>query len=395
MELVLQLAPTPVGDAYRLAELAQWPDEMYPLELFLCRGCGHAQLLDVLDAEVLYSHFLYETSISLGLVEHFKGYAEDVLRRVQPPAASLVVDIGSNDGTLLGFFQARGFRTLGVDPAREIAQKATARGVETLATFFTAELARRLRRERGSAMIVTTNNTFANVDDLADMVEGIRALLAPEGVFVFESFYLVDLIQHMVFDFLYHEHLSSFSVRPLVPFFRRHGMELIDAQRVPTKGGSLRYTVQQAGGPHAVSPAVGEFIALEQRLGLDRGQPFPAFVNNINTAKAQLLSLLRDLKVQGKMIAGYGASATSTVLIYHFALAEFLSFLVDDNPQRQNLFSPGHHIPVLASQALDDRKPDATLILAWRYAEPIRTRHQTYVDQGGHFIVPLPTLAVI
>lgn len=394
VELVLPLAPTPVGDAYRPAERIQGPDEMYPLELFLCRGCGHAQLLDVVDPEVLYDHFLYETSISLGLVEHFKGYAEDVLRRVQPPAGSLVIDIGSNDGTLLGFFQARGLRALGVDPAREIAQKAAARGVETLAAFFTAELARRLRRECGSAMIVTANNTFANVDDLTDLAEGIRELLDPQGVFVFETGYLVDLIQQGLVDNIYHEHLGYFSVGPLDRFLRAQGLELINVERIGTKGGSLRGMAQPLGAARAVSPSVGRLIALERELELDRPEPFRRLADALGSAKATLLGLLRDLKARGQTIAGYGASVGVTTLMHYFELGELLDFLVDDNPAKHHTLSPNYRIPVLPPAALSERRPDALVILAWRYAEPIIAKQQAYLKQGGRVIIPLPRVQV-
>jgi SAM-dependent methyltransferase len=311
-----------------------------------------------------------------------------------PPEGSLVVDIGSNDGALLRAFQALGMRVLGIDPAREIARRATEAGVETLPCFFGLELAERIRKERGPAAIVTANNLFANVDDLATMTAGIRRLLAPDGVFIFESFYLADLIRNMVFDFTYHEHLSYFSVKPLVTFFRSHGMELIDAQRVPTKGGSLRYSVQLAGGPRRVSAGVGELIDLEARLGIHGAKTFADFARKIDGKKSELLGRLDKLRRAGKTIAGYGASATTTTLVYHFALGGLLRFIADDNPVRHSLFSPGYHIPVLSPQRVYDEKVECLVILAWRYCEPIMQKHQALLAQGGHFIVPLPSVAV-
>ena len=395
LELVLQLAPTPAGDVYVSVEHLDQTQETYPLDLFLCHGCGHSQLLDAVNPEVLYGDYIYMTSISLGLTEHFRRYADEVLCSVNPSQGALVVDIGSNDGTLLKFFQERDMRVLGVDPARDIARKVTESGIETLPTFFTAELARKIKNERGPAIIVTANNTFANVDDLADMTEGIRDLLPPDGVFVFETGYLVDLIQKNLFDNIYHEHLSYFSVKPLEAFFRRHGMELINTERNPSKGGSLRGTVQLAGGPRTVSPSVAKLMAFEASLATDRAETFKAFAAKIDIVKNQLISLLCNLKTQGKTIAGYGASVGVTTLIYHFDIGNLLNFLVDDNPRKQNLFSPGFHIPVLSSQIIYERKPDYVLILAWRYAKPITKKHQKYLEQGGHFIVPWPKIEVI
>jgi len=394
LELVLPIKPTPIADAYIPAERLDEVQECYPLDLFLCGSCGHVQLLDVVDAGLLFGNYIYVTSSSLGLVAHFENYAEEVLRRVSCAKGSLVIEIGSNDGSLLRFFQNHGMRVLGVDPAHKIAEEATKSGVETLPSFFTAELARQIRRERGPAAIVTANNVFAHADDLAGMAEGIRDLLAPDGVFVFEVSYLVDVIEKTLFDTIYHEHLCYHSVTPLQAFFRRHGMELIDAERVGTKAGSLRCIVQLAGGRRTVSPSVARLTGLEASLGLERGETVRAFAARIEHVKNQLGGLLRDLKAQGKTIAGYGASPSVTTLIYHFELGDVLSFLVDDNPRKQGLFSPGHHIPVLPPQTIYERKPDYILILAWTYAQPIKKKLQTSLAWDGHFIVPLPQIEV-
>jgi len=395
LELVLPLVPTPLADDYVPAGLLKEAQPAYPLDLFLCRNCGFSQLLDVVSPEDVYCDYIYETTSSLGLVDHFKRYADEVLAKIDPPAGALVIDLGSNDGTLLRAYKNRGLRVLGVDPAREIARKATESGVETLAGFFTAELAQKIRADYGPAAIITANNLFANVDDLNDMTAGIKSLLAPDGVFIFESFYLADQIENMVFDFTYHEHLSYFSVKPLALFFRDHGMELIDAQRVPTKGGSLRYTAQLAGGRRPAAPSITELEANESRLGIHDPAAFRAFNDRIEAAKGKLRAMLSGLKAEGKTVAGYGASATTTTLVYHFGLGGDLDFIADDYPAKQNLYSPGFHIPVLAPEALYEKRPDYVLILAWRYYQPIIDKHSRYVESGGRFIVPLPDLKVI
>jgi len=395
LELVMHLTPTPIGDAYVSQKDLDKVQKIYPVDLFLCHSCGHSQLLDVIDPDILYRDYIYLTSDSLGLVEHFQKYANDVLHYINPPKGALVVDIGSNDGTLLGFFQSKGMRVLGIDPAQDIAQKATESGIETLPNYFTSDLAHKIRNERGCATIVTANNVFANIDNLDSLTEAIRDLLTPDGVFVFEVFYLADLMQNMVFDFIYHEHLDYHTVKPLMAFFYRHGMELIDIKRIPTKGGSLRCTVQLVSGSRKVSPSIAELIALEKRLGVHSAATFRTFAAKIDATKNQLLSLLHDVRAQRKAIVGYGASITTTTLIYHFSLGNLLNFIVDDNPTRQNLYSPGFHIPVLSPNAIYKQKPDYVLILAWRYSEPIMKKHQAYLDQGGHFIVPLPKVEVI
>lgn len=389
-EAVLKLTSTPPADAYVSVEHLNQAQQSYPLEVFLCHSCGHLQLLDTMSRETICSNYIYKYSNTFGLAEHFQRYADGVLAALTPPQRSLVVDIGSNDGMLLRFFQNRGMRVLGVEPAFEAAREATALGIETIPAFFTAELAHKIKREYGAAVIINTSHMLANFDNPADMVEGLHSLLAVDGVFVAESFYLVDLIQNMVFDLIYHEHLSYYSVRPLQAFFRRHQMELINAERVDARGGSLRYTVQLLGGPREVSPSVASLAKLEADFGTDRPETFRLFAARIERAKKQLLGLLEDLKRQGKTIAGYGASATTTTLVYHFGLRDFLDYIVDDYVVRQNLFSPGDHIPVVSPQTIYEQKPDYLLILAWRYAEAIIEKHRAFLEQGGHFIVPLP-----
>lgn len=395
LDVALPLTPTPLADAYVQMEQNDVEQEVYPLDLYLCRDCGFSQLCDVIRADSIYVDYIYETKSSLGLVDHFRHYADAVLKRISPPPTALVIDIGSNDGSLLQSFREQGMTVLGVDPAREIAYDATVAGVETLPEFFTADLSRKIRQERGAASIITANNIYANVDQLDEFTDGIRSLLRPDGVFIFESYYLADVIENMVFDFIYHEHLSSFSVNPLIGFFRRHGMELIDVERIATKGGSLRYTVQLADGPRPIAASVGELSAEETRRGLGKLETFERFAVSIDAAKGRLIALLDKIKSAGGTIAGYGASATSTSLIYHFGLGNFLSYLVDEYSRKQNVLSPGLHLPVLAPQTLIDRKTDYAVILAWRYFDPIVAKNRAFLDGGGHFIVPLPTLHLI
>lgn len=395
LELVLPVVATPPGDHYVSADQINEKQACYPHDIVLCPRCGHAQLAYTVNPDILYGHYVYVSSISLGLVEHFRGYADDVLGRIKPAAGSLVVDVGSNDGSLLRAFKERGMRVLGVDPAGEIASKATESGIETWTGYFTKELAGKIRSERGAAAIVTANNVTANVDNFAEFVEGIRDLLTPDGVFVFETSYLLDVIEKVLIETVFHEHLSYFAVKPLDAFFHRLGMQLIDVQRVPTKGGSIRGSVQLVGGSRTVSPSVADLIEAETRAGLYRPEEFYAFGARLDAVKTELQRFLRDLEGQGKTIAGYGASVGVTTLLYQFHLSELLSFIADDNPRKQNTFSPGHHIPVLAPTALYERKPDYVLILAWAYSEPIMKKHQAFAAQGGHFVVPLPTVKVI
>lgn len=395
VERVISLKPTPLANAFLRKEQLADPEPVFPLDLFFCAQCGHLQLLDVVDPALLFRNYVYVSSTSPSFVEHFRKYAEELVRDYRLPAKSLVVEIGSNDGVLLKHFKTAGMNVLGVDPAVEIAKSATAAGIPTIPDFFTLNRAREIRREHGAAAVVAANNVFAHADDLHGILDGVRELLAPDGVFVFEVSYLLDVYEKTLFDMTYHEHVSYHSVKPLEVLFSRHGMELIDTRRVPTHGGSLRGIAQLKGGPHPRKPSVQELLALEAAAGLDRKETFIEFGRNIAHLKNELGKVLNELKSQGKHIGAFGAPAKLTTLMHHFELGpDVIDFVVDDSPLKQGLFTPGHHIPVLPVAAMYERKPDCMLLLAWNFATPILKQHQRFMDEGGRFIIPLPKLEV-
>jgi SAM-dependent methyltransferase len=389
---VLSLKPTPPANAFVGAGALGATQPTFPLDVFFCEDCGHVQLLDVVDPELLFGNYVYVSGTSPVFVKHFADYADSVTKRFATSGgAGLVLDIGSNDGTLLSQFKRLGFEVLGVDPARDIARAATEAGIETLAAFFTADLAGEILAAHGPARIVTANNVFAHADDLASIAAGVGRLLAPDGVFVFEVSYLVDVYEKTLFDTIYHEHLAYHSVKPLVGFLARHGMEMIAAERVGSHGGSLRAVAQKAGGPHRVESSVTKRIAEEHALGLDRAATLKGFGAKIDALKADLTQFLAWLKADGVAIAGFGAPAKATTLMYHFGIGpDVIDFIVDDSPLKQGLYSPGMHIPVLPSAALYDKKPGAVVVLAWNFAEAIIKNHARYLEEGGRFIVPVP-----
>lgn len=392
---VLSLAPTPPANAFVAADKLDQTQETFPLDLFFCEHCGHVQLLDVVDPRVLFENYVYVSGTSPIFVKHFDDYARFVIDAYRPDSGSLVLDIGSNDGTLLRFFKDRGFSVLGVDPAKNIAAKATADGIETITGFFTEALAEKILSKRGPATVVTANNVFAHADDMGGIVGGIRALLADDGVFVFEVSYLVDVYTDTLFDTIYHEHVAYHSVGPLKAFFEANGMELIAAHRVDSHGGSLRGVVQLQGGGGAVDESVGELMALETDLGLDKSGTLKDFARKIDAVKQRLNAELARIKADGKTVAGFGAPAKATTLMYHFGIGpEVIDFIVDDSPLKQGLYTPGLHVPVLASDALYGRKPDYVIILAWNFAQAIMDKHAAYAEAGGRFIVPLPRVEI-
>jgi SAM-dependent methyltransferase len=395
LEKVLSLEPSPPANSFVTPDRLDVVQEKFPLEVAMCGDCSHVQLMHVLDPRVLFEDYVYVSGTSSVFVDHFKRYAADVMERLDIKHGDLVIDVGSNDGTLLRFFQAAGCSVLGIDPAKAIARTASESGIETLADFFTPAVARNIRLSRGPARVITANNVFAHVDDLRGVLDGVRALLSADGVFIFEVSYLVDVYEKTLFDTIYHEHLSYHSVRPLVKFFAANEMELIDVVRVPSHGGSIRGFAQLAGAARSVQPSVQEMLELESHLRLEFPATFKSFAVNLENLKQEVRRLLTRLKGEGAGIAGFGAPAKATTLLHHFQLGkDVLDFIVDDSPLKQGLFTPGQHIPVLSPAVLDERHPDYLLVLAWNFAQPIMATHSNYTSKGGHFIVPLPHLEV-
>ncbi|MGB0681391.1 MAG: methyltransferase domain-containing protein [Magnetovibrionaceae bacterium] len=396
LELVFGLAPTPPANAFVGEADLDKSQPRFPLDVYFCSQCGHVQLLDVVDPAHLFENYVYVSGTSPVFVKHFEGYADAVVTKTGAASGDLAVDIGSNDGTLLGFFKAHGLKVLGIDPAKDIAATATEQGIPTEAGFFTPDWAAKTRETKGPARIITANNVFAHIDDMEAVTTGIRTLLADDGVYVFEVSYLVDVIEKTLFDTIYHEHLAYHAVKPLKRFLAEQGLELFAAERVNSHGGSLRGYAQLANGPHRADGSVEALIALEAAMGLDKAETFRAFAGQINQRREELSGLLRQAKDEGRSVAAFGAPAKATTLMYHFGIGpEIIDFIVDDSPLKQGLYSPGMHIPVLPSSALYDRKPDDVVILAWNFAEAIAAKHTAFTADGGRFIVPLPTVEVL
>jgi SAM-dependent methyltransferase len=392
------LTPTPPANEFLPAPPADGAQDHFPLDVYQCGDCGHVQLIHCVDPERLFRNYVYVSGTSQVFVNHFAEYAREVISYVPLAPGNRVLDIGANDGTLLSFFQKAGMGVLGIDPARKIAEEATRRGIPTWPEFFTSQLAERIRREFGAFQVVTANNMFAHADGLPDILDGIAGLLDPKGIFVFEVSYLLDVIERNLFDTIYHEHLSYHSVKPLVSFMKRHGLELVRVQRVDSHGGSIRcYAAPRTGG-RAIDSSVAQLIAQEEKAGLYDAATYTAYLDRINRLGAELRELIVRLRKEGSRVAGFGAPAKATTLMYQFGLgAKDLDFIIDDSPLKQGLYSPGRFVPVLDSSVLADaaRRPDYLVILAWNFAEPIIKKNKSYQEAGGRFIVPIPKIQIV
>lgn len=395
LEKILSFPSCPPVDNYRYANEPEifLPD--LPMDLYMCSECGHAQLLDVVKPEILFGNYIYTSNSSPDLQEHFEGYVEALKSRINLKYGDFVIDIGSNDGLLLKKLQANGCEVQGVDPAESVATKAIENGIPTIVSFLDETVVEKILAESGPADFVTANNVFSHSDDLRNFAHMIRRLLKPEGVFIFEVSYLKDLVENKVLDYVYHEHLAHHSVLPLKRFFESIGMRLFDVEHVNVKGGSIRGFVSLIGASWQDSGNVELFIQNELDMGLYSSDVYLKLADDVSQLKRQINAQLRGEIERGHVIASYGASATSTVLLRLLGIEKYVSFIIDDNVDRQGRLSPGDLIPVYPRSFLLDKKPSVTFIAAWRFADLIIPRNAEYLANGGKFIVPLPSINIV
>lgn len=389
LDCVLHLTPTPLANDFVTKEALSTPQKTYPLDLYRCGECSHIQLLDIIDPKVLFSHYVYVSSTSPVMVNYLRNQAKTIIERTGLKPGDLVVEFGSNDGALLRFFKEAGMRVLGVDPAANI--KPAEDDVPTITDFFSVELAQTIQKEHGPAKVICAYNVCAHIDDLQGIIDGINILLAEDGQFVFEVGYLYDVCRKSLFDTIYHEHVDYHRVEPLQRFFSANGLTLVHAEQSDIQGGALVGYV--AAGNRIPEPSVADLIDMERKLGLHKAETFTIWEEAIKVRGKELSILLHGIKSNGKSIAAYGAPAKATTLMYHFGLdAGMIDYIVDDNPIKQDMFTPGLHIPVLDPKVLYERRPDYVLILAWNFAGPIIKKHGKYAGHQGRFITPLPNL---
>jgi SAM-dependent methyltransferase len=395
---VLDLPATPLANEFPDRPLDGRQEE-FPLFLSACLNCGHVQLPVVVDPERLFRDYVYVSGTSPVFVDHFRRYAAAMCETLGLWPGNLVVEIGSNDGTLLRFFKDKGMRVLGVDPATDIAARATADGIETMATFFDRTISACIKEDRGRARLVVANNVFAHADDLAEIALGVWHLLESDGRFLFEVSYLPSVIRGQLFDTAYHEHLSYHSLGPLLDFFNRLGMSVVDAELVDTHGGSVRVSVAPRPGL-PLSERGSALLEDEREFGLDPYTSdvrpvFAQFANRIAERGQEVVRELRKVKLAGGTIAAYGAPAKATTLLRAFGAEDLIDYVVDDSPHKQGRWMPGGRIPVLPSTAIAERRPDMVLILAWNFADSIIEKLSDYRASGGRVVVPLPDLRVL
>ena len=395
LELVIDLGHQPLCDSLLSAEQLNQPEQSFPLRLYRCLQCSLAQIDYAVDGSTVYHReYPYKSGVTKELVEYQGESSKTTINDFSIEPNSLVVDIGSNDGTLLKGFKAQGMRVLGVEPTN-IAKLANEDGIETIQEFFVEKLAHEIVQEHGQASVVSSTNMFAHMTALGEVTRGIRTLLKDGGIFVCEIHYLLEIIRGGQYDTIYHEHLRSYSLKSLITLLEMYDFTVVDARQVNRYGGSLRIYAAKGKG-HPVRDSVAKLLAEEEAFGLYRPEPYEKFRENAKTTRWDLVSMAMDAKRSGASFVGNSCPGRSSTLLNYCGIDRELMPYIAEQPTslKLGLHLPGKHIPVVDNEILFREQPDYVVLLAWHYWEPIS---QQLRDRGleSKLVMPLPDVKVL
>ena len=392
----VDLGKSPLCESYLSAEQLNQMERFYPLHVFVCEKCFLVQVQEYVSPERIFTEYAYFSSFSDSWLAHMKAYADMIAARLSLTDASRVVELGSNDGYLLQFFIAKGIPVLGVEPARNVSEKAIAKGVPTVTKLFGRQTARELVADGIRPDLICGANVLAQVPDVNDFVAGIKMLLKPGGVVTIEFPHLMRLMAENQFDTIYHEHFSYFSFKTAERVFSAHGLTLFDVDELPTHGGSLRiYARHTEDTARPVSDRALKLVAREEAAGLDRLDTYASFTEQVHETKRRLLEFLIGARRRGKRIAGYGAPGKGNTLLNYCGIrTDFVEYTVDRNPYKHGRFLPGTHIPIHPPERIRETRPDYVLILPWNLKDEIMEQVSYIRSWGGQFVVPIPDIKV-
>jgi SAM-dependent methyltransferase len=390
------LGVQPVANSYLPPDRLDAPEPAFPLRAVVCRDCRLVQLDMVVDAEGIFSDYAYFSSASASWLDHAARFCSAMTRRFDLGSRSFVVEVASNDGYLLQHYLTGGTQVLGIEPARNIAAVAQDRGVKTISEFFGRDLASTLRSGGVHADVLHAHNVLAHVPDLNGFAEGVSLILKPGGVAIIEVPYLKDLVDHVEFDTIYHEHLSYFSVTALDRLFTRHGLVIVDVERVPIHGGTLRLFVSLAAAQGPRTERALALLADEKRWGVDDPAFYGSFGTRVERLKRDLVDVLLGLKARNRTIAAYGAAAKGCTLLSYLGLGqEVFELVADRSTHKQGRYMPGSRLPIVPPERLMETAPDYVLLLTWNFADEILRQQAAYREQGGRFVIPIPELRFV
>lgn len=394
LDPLLDLGRMPLSDGLRRKEDLDDEEPRFPLELVFCPECSLVQILETVPPDVLFGEeYPYFSSYSDHLLRHSAQSARMLADELALNRESLVIEVASNDGYMLRNFKAWGIPVLGIDPAKGPVEAARQMGIESMCAFFSPELADQVVDSGRAADLVVANNVLAHATDTIGFVRGIRTLLKPGGLVSFEFPYVRDLIDHMEFDTIYHEHLCYFSVTAAECLLRMNGLMLKRVERLSIHGGSLRLVAGPGATPDA---SVASILAEERQIGLDRVDYYRGFAARVRALADELKGLIDGLMKEGKRIAAYGAAAKGAILINVVGIDHsHLAYVADRNPHKQGRFMPGSRLPIVDPQAIRDDPPEYLLILAWNLRNEIMDQLFLFKEAGGRFIIPIPRPEII
>lgn len=395
LELVMDVGHQPLCDTLLSPEMLNQPETYYPLRLNRCLECGLAQLDYVVDgAVVFHPGYPYRSGITRELSEYQGAMSQDLIERHALDKGSFVIDIGSNDGTLLSGFKGRGMRVLGVEPTN-ISRIAVEAGVETLQSFFNEAVAQSIAKDFGRPKLITATNVFAHIASLGEVMRGIKSLLDSNGIFVTESHYLLNVVETGQYDTIYHEHIRTYCLKPLVRLFEQYDMTVFDVQCVSRYGGNIRVSVCHKGA-RSISPSVARQVEIEEKAGLFDPKIYQRFRNRAYKSRDDLMTMAYDAKHSGKQFVGNSCPGRCSTLLNFCGMSRDLMPYIAEQPTSLKIgyHLPGRHIPVVDNSILALTQPDYVVLLAWHYAEPI----QRYLHERGvrsTLIKPLPEVEVL
>jgi SAM-dependent methyltransferase len=393
---VVDLGMSPLCESYLSREQLNQMEPFYPLHVYVCGHCFLVQVEQYVAPDHIFTEYAYFSSYSDSWLRHASTYVDMIAARLGLGAEHHVVELGSNDGYLLQYFVKKGIPVLGVEPARNVAAAAVAKGVPTVSRLFGRHTARDLVGEGRAADLIVGNNVLAQVPDVNDFVAGIAILLKPRGVVTIEFPHLERLMDENQFDTIYHEHFSYFSFSTAERIFAAHGLALFDAEELPTHGGSLRIYARHAGDTsRPVTERAQALLAREETGGLNRLERYASFTEQVHETKRRLLDFLITAKRQGKSVVGYGAPGKGNTLLNYCGIrTDFLDYTVDRNPYKHGKYTPGTHIPIYPPERIGETRPDYVLILPWNLKDEIIEQMAGIRAWGGQFVVPIPDVKV-